>query len=151
VRRINQQPGLKIFACGSVIVSSLIAANGSFQNALRASHGCGEYSQQFDPSAAILDAGSMMIPSVILLTLILVPWHHSTARISSLLIALVYATLVFRISSSDFINQYAPCDRKGDESSLTIVIIDSFALPILWIFLTASLEIVLFVYSRLKN
>jgi uncharacterized membrane protein YidH (DUF202 family) len=147
----TQQITLRLFSYALSIGIGLIAAANSFQNAKRASHGCGEYSSNFVLSSAITEATTMLIPTLILLFLIFLSWQRTSSRISIVLITFAYSIFVFYTFLSDFTNAYAPCDRKGDESSLFIIILGVFYLPITWLALTATLEVISYVYFLSKN
>jgi hypothetical protein len=141
---------LQLAFCILAISSGLTAGYDSWDNAVRASHGCGEYSPKFDSAFAMSNAVSMLIPTVILLLFVLFSWNRISTKISTIIVTISYSFFVFYNYMDHAIRHYAPCDRKGDESSFDTLIIGMVFLPIVWVFLSAFFEMAKFIYMAMN-
>jgi hypothetical protein len=138
---------LQIIICVLALISGVMAGINSWNNAVRASHGCGEYSPSFGSLSPRSNAIEMFYPSVIIVFLTLISWKRASFKISTIIIAILYLVLVFYTYQTDKISHYSPCDRKGDESSFFLLLTGLIFLPMLWLIISAFVEFARFVYS----
>ncbi len=131
--------GLKAITFALVFLACLLAGAHSGLNAERASHGCGEYSSQVSMSG--FSALILLLGSYAVVLFIEITWSDPAARIASFLVNLGYVLFIIFSLIHDRNAHYAPCDRKGDESSEFIYLIGAMILPFIWLGLFAIISV----------
>ncbi|MDP1923894.1 MAG: hypothetical protein Q8K57_03815 [Thiobacillus sp.] len=133
------------------VLGGIAAGVNSFQNAQRAGSGCGEYSTRFVYSDAFSEALMFCIPVIILLFIVKVCWQPITFRVASLL-----TTAIFFVSASyflilDTLVRYAPCDMKGDEHSVVLLLLGTIGIMFLWPLLMFGLEVLKLLFQAYQR
>lgn len=112
--------------CLFTISASLSGANAYF-NELRASTGCGpDYSWVFSQEKGLQLALNIFLPIVALGVVSFLASVNRPVKVLSVFVAvamLVFSCIVFFPS---YFSVYAPCDRKGDETSFGILLVTIF-------------------------
>jgi hypothetical protein len=121
---------LRMITTAILLLAAIAAAAGSFLNDYRAHSVCGLGA--FQPAKAASEAASMGIPFALIAVFYWSPKSGKINRAVTLLVAIAATVICLYNSISDTITGYAPCDRKGDESSFNLFL---FELLILFIWM----------------
>ncbi len=133
------------------VLGGVAAGLNSFQNAQRAGSGCGEYSTRFVYSDAFSEALIFCIPAIILLFIVKVCWQPITFRVASFLTTAIFFVIASYFLILDTLVKYAPCDMKGDDHSLVLLLLGTIGIGFLWPLLMFVLEILKFLFLAYRR
>lgn len=130
------------------IVSALFAGSNAYFNELRASTGCGlEYSWVFSHEKGIKLATDNFMPIMSLGVVAYLASMNKLVRVLSVYVAIVMLFFSSSFFFPDYFSGYAPCDRKGDESSFAMYLVSIF----LWVIWLLWSLVLFFISSQQKG
>jgi hypothetical protein len=142
MRRMKYVP---IFSFIPIVAAAWLAVENIVENALRAS-GCAGY----DGDSAFKEGLFSAFPSIMLLTFVLLSHLGKALALNTLLASILYFAMLLHSYIHDKINNYAPCDYKGDESSLGNFLLGLVIVGVL-VFVTFLYELLRLIMRALKG
>ncbi len=124
---------LRTVATAILVLGVCFSAVGCVLNAYRASSGCGpDYSPPFELFEAVVAGAVLGLPIILIGIFFWVFRSGTMGNVVTMSLGAFYAAVSGYAAVSNAIAGYAPCDRKGDESSAALLL---FGLLVLWLWM----------------
>jgi hypothetical protein len=124
---------LRTIATAILVLGACFSVIGCVLNAYRASSGCGpDYSPPFELFEAVAAGAVLGLPIILIVIFCWLFRSGTMGNVVTMSLAAFYAVVSGYAAVSNAIAGYAPCDRKGDESSAAVLL---FGLFILWLWM----------------